>query len=138
MNVSEAMHEGVEWRGPDTPLSELSRIMRELDIGAIPIGEADSFVGIVTDRDIALRAFDRGKDPASLTARDVMSEGVVFCRTSEDLEDAIRLMEDLKLRRLPVLDEAKRVVGMLSLGDAVHAVNQSMAGELVRAVTGNH
>lgn len=138
MNVSQAMHKGVEWRGPDTPLAELSRIMREFDIGAIPIGEADNFVGMVTDRDIALRAFDRGADPASLTARDVMSEGVVYCRTSEDLEDAIRLMEDLKIRRLPVLDEAKRVVGMLSLGDAVHAVNQSMAGELVRAVTGNH
>jgi CBS domain-containing protein len=138
MDVAKAMHEGVEWRSPDTPLAELARLMREQDIGAVPIGENDRLIGMVTDRDIALRALDGGRDPASLTARDVMTEGIVYCRTSEDIGDAMRLMEEKQIRRLPVIDENRRMVGMLSLGDAAHAVNQAMAGKLTRAVAAHH
>lgn len=138
MDVSKAMHNGVEWCGPDTTVTELSEIMRQHDIGAIPIGEHDRLIGMVTDRDIALRALDGGRDPRTLTARDVMTPEIVYCRTNEDIGDAIRLMEQKKIRRLPVIDENKRMVGMLSLGDAAHAVGQSMAGELVRAVAEHH
>jgi CBS domain-containing protein len=138
MDVSKAMHKGVEWRGPETPVAELSKIMREQDIGAIPIGENDRLIGMVTDRDLALRALDSGRDPNTLKARDVMTKEIVYCRTNEDIGDAIRLMEQKKIRRLPVIDENKRMVGMLSLGDAAHAVGQSMAGELVRAVADHH
>jgi FOG: CBS domain len=138
MDVSKAMHKGVEWRGPETPVAELAKLMREKDVGAIPIGENDRLIGMVTDRDLALRALDGGKDPASLTARDVMTEGIVYCRTDEDIGDAIRLMEQKQLRRLPVIDKDKRMVGMLSLGDAAQAVSQSMAGELTRAVAEHH
>jgi CBS domain-containing protein len=138
MDVAEAMHAGVEWRGPETSVAELSRIMREHDVGAVPIGENDRLIGMVTDRDLALRALDGARDPATLTARDVMTEGIVYCRTSEDIADAIMLMEQKRIRRLPVIDDDKRMVGMLSLGDAVHAVSQSMAGELARAVSDHH
>ena len=138
MKVSEAMHAGVEWRSPDTPLAELAALMREHDIGAVPIGENDRLIGMVTDRDIACRGFGAGRDPSSLTARDVMTEGIVYCTANEEIGDAIRIMESRGIRRLPVIDENKRMVGMLSLGDVSHAVSRELSGELVRAVADHH
>ena len=138
MNVETAMQKGVAWCGPDTPVADLAKLMRENDIGAVPVGENDRLIGMVTDRDLALRALGSGRDPAALTARDVMSPGIVWCTTAEDIGDAIRLMEQKQIRRLPVIDGNRRMVGMLSLGDAAHAVSQAMAGELARAVSAHH
>ena len=112
--------------------------MRDLDIGAIPVGENDRLVGMVTDRDITVRAVAEGKDVTQLTARDVMSKGIVFCRDSEELEDAARIMEQKKIRRLPVLDDKKRMVGMLSLGDISHAASRAITGEVAAAVSAHH
>ena len=137
MKVREAMHAGVEWRSPDTPLTELAEIMRREDIGAVPIGENDRLIGMVTDRDICCRGLTGGRDPGSLTAADVMTEGIVYCTTNEELGDAIRLMENKGIRRLPVIDENKRMVGMLSLGDVSHA-SRELSGELVHAVADHH
>lgn len=137
MKVKEAMHKGVEWRDPSTSITELARVMAAEDIGSVPIGENDRLVGMVTDRDIALRAFLNGS-PTKKTAKDVMSEGIVYCMEDENLEDAIRLMEQKQVRRLPVINENKRMVGMLSLGDVSHAANQSLSGELIRAVSDHH
>lgn len=138
MKVREAMHEGVEWVSPETPLTELARKMRKEDIGAIPIGENDRLIGMVTDRDIVLRAFSDGRDISSMTARDVMTEGIVYCRANEELGDALRIMEEKKIRRLPVIDENKRMVGMLSLGDVSSAASHELAGELASAVSAHH
>ncbi|MEM8752471.1 MAG: CBS domain-containing protein, partial [Pseudomonadota bacterium] len=91
MKVKEAMHADAEWRAPDTSLAEIAALMRSNDIGAVPIGENDRLVGMVTDRDIALRAFADGKDPSAMTASDVMSKGVVYCTTAEEIGDAIHL-----------------------------------------------
>lgn len=90
MKVRDAMHRGAEWVGPDTAVSEVARKMRDLDIGAIPVGENDRLVGMVTDRDIACRAVADGNDCNKLTTRDVMTKGVVYCLDSEDVDDAIR------------------------------------------------
>jgi CBS domain-containing protein len=138
VKVKDVMHEGATWCAPDTPLQEIARIMREQDIGAVPIGENDRLVGMVTDRDIVTRAFAEGRDPGSLSARDVMTEGIVYCRTSEEIGDAIHLMEQKKIRRMPVIDDDKRMVGILSLGDVTHKVGQELSGELARAVSGHH
>ncbi len=138
MKVKQAMHEGVEWRSPDTPLFELARIMRNEEIGAIPIGENDRLVGMVTDRDIVCRALAEGRDPATLTARDVMTEGVFYCLEDEDVEDAIHLMETKRIRRLPVINRAKRMVGILSFSDVSHTVSRELAGELAEAVSVHH
>lgn len=138
MKVREAMHEGVEWVGPETPLTELARKMREEDIGAIPIGENDRLIGMVTDRDIVLRAFSDGRDISSMTARDVMTEGIVYCRANEELGDALRIMEERKIRRLPVIDENKRMVGILSMGDVSSAASHELSGELASAVSAHH
>jgi CBS domain-containing protein len=138
MQVKDAMHKGAEWVAPDTPLSEVAKKMRDLDIGALPVGENDRLIGMVTDRDIACRAFANGRDVASLTVRDVMSKGIVYCTETEDLGDAIRLMEDKKIRRLPVINDKKRMVGMLSLGDVSHAASRELSGEVIAAVSAHH
>lgn len=138
MKVKDAMHQPVEWVEPTTTLPVLAKKMRDLDIGAIPVGENDRLVGMVTDRDIAIRAVADGKDVTKLTARDVMSAGIVYCRDTEELEDAARIMEQKKIRRLPVLDDKKRMVGMLSLGDISHAAPRAIAGEVAAAVSAHH
>lgn len=136
--VSEAMHAGVEWVIPDTSIADVAKIMREHNVGAVPVGENDRLIGMVTDRDIALRGLANGRDPDSLTARDVMSEPIIFCRASEGIEDAVRLMETKQVRRLPVIDENKRMVGMLALGDIAHSGHRELTAEVVSAVSSHH
>jgi CBS domain-containing protein len=138
MKVKEAMHQNAEWREPSTPVSEIAKLMREEDIGSVPIGENDRLVGMVTDRDIALRAVATSADIAKMTARDVMSKGVVYCKEDEEIEDAVELMEEKRLRRLPVINAKKRLVGMLSLGDVSHAAGREISGELLQSVSAHH
>jgi CBS domain-containing protein len=132
------MHKGAEWVSPNTPLTVLAKKMQERDIGALPIGENDRLVGMVTDRDITIRAVADGRDISKLRASDVMTKGVVFCRDSEDVDDAARIMEKKQIRRLPVIDENKRIVGILSLGDISHAGSRDLAAEVVQAVSSHH
>jgi CBS domain-containing protein len=138
MKVKEAMHNGAEWAAPQTPILEIARRMRDLDIGAIPVGENDRLIGMVTDRDIACRAVANGADLGTLTARDVMSKGIFYCRDSEELEDALRIMEQKQVRRLPVINDQKRMVGILSLGDIADATPHELSGEVVAAVSAHH
>ena len=140
MKVKEMMHKGVEWVSPETPVTTLAKKMLKQDIGAIPIGENDRLVGMVTDRDITLRAVAKadGKDLSKLTARDVMTKGVIWCRDGDNAADAARLMETKNVRRLPVIDEHKRMVGMLSLGDISHAASQRIAADVTKAVSAHH
>ena len=140
MKVKEMMHKGIEWVSPETPVTTLAKKMLNQDIGAIPIGENDRLVGMVTDRDITLRAVAKadGKDLSKLTARDVMTKGVIWCRDGDNAADAARLMETKNVRRLPVIDEHKRMVGMLSLGDISHAASQRIAADVTKAVSAHH
>ncbi|HAC58421.1 MAG: inosine-5-monophosphate dehydrogenase [Parvibaculum sp.] len=138
MRVSEAMHKSVAWVSPQTKVPEIAKIMKEHDIGAVPVGENDRLIGMVTDRDIAIRALPNGHDAAAMTARDVMTSGISYCHTDDSLENAIKLMESKKVRRLPVIDKDKRMVGMLSLGDISHCANGTQTGELAKAVSGHH
>ena len=132
------MHKGVEWVSPDTSIVALARKMQQFDIGAIPVGENDRLIGMVTDRDIVIRGVADGKDPSKLTARDVMTKGVIYCRDSEDVDEAARIMESKQIRRLPVIDANKRMVGMISLGDVSHAASREVAAEVTRAVSAHH
>lgn len=138
MKVKDAMHRNATWVHAEMPLPEVAAKMRNQDIGALPVGENDRLIGMVTDRDIAIRGFDSGRDPTKLKARDVMSKGIVYCRDAEELDDAIRIMESKQIRRLPVLDDKKRIVGMLSLGDVAHAASRQLVGETVAAVSAHH
>ncbi len=138
MKVREAMHQGAQWVSPDTPIREIARLMREHDIGSVPIGENDRLVGMVTDRDIVCRAVADGKNLDNLKARDVMSEGIFYCREDADLQEAVRLMEEKQIRRLPVIDQNKRMVGILALGDISHAGPRNLSGEVLQAVSRHH
>ena len=121
---------------PETTLREAAQTMRELDSGVLPIGEDDRLLGILTDRDITIRATAEGKDPNSTAVREVMSSEVVACFEDEDERDAAAKMEQHQLRRLVVLDRDERLVGIVSLGDlAVHTVDDRIAGEVTEAVS---
>ncbi len=139
MKVKEAMHKGVDWVGPDTPITELAKLMRDHDIGALPIGEKDKLVGMVTDRDIICKGLANDKlDCRRATARDVMTPGIHTCREDDDLAKAIRHMEELKIRRLPVINKSMRMVGILSLGDLGQAASSDLLTECVKSVSAHH
>lgn len=137
MKVKDAMHRNVTWIEPATPLTDVARKMREQDIGAIPVGENDRLIGMVTDRDLAIRAFSGRMDIKSMTARDVMTAGIIYCHDDDILDDAVHLMEEKKVRRLPVIDQNKRMVGILALGDVAEA-SREMAGHTLAAVSSHH
>jgi CBS domain-containing protein len=138
MKVKDVMHRGTEWVPPQTSIAEVARKMRDLDIGAIPVGENDRLIGMVTDRDICCRAVANGPAIGKLTARDVMSKGIFYCRDEEELEDALRIMEQRQVRRLPVINGKKRMVGMLSLGDIGDAASHELCGEVTASVSAHH
>ena len=138
MKVKDAMHQGVTWVGPDTKIGELARSMRDEGIGSIPVGENDRLIGMVTDRDIALRAVADGKDISRLTARNVMTKGIAWCRDTDDVSQALQIMGSKQIRRLPVIDKNKRMVGILSLGDLAHTASQRVAADAAKAVSGHH
>jgi CBS domain-containing protein len=139
MKVREVMHKGVEWVAPDTPIAELARLMRTRDIGAVPIGENDRLIGMVTDRDIVCKGVARdGFDLQRTTARDVMTPGIHCCREDDDLAKAVKHMEGLNVRRLPVINKSKRMVGILSLGDISHSAPNDLLTECVKSVSAHH
>ncbi len=139
MIVKEAMHKGVDWVAPTTPILEIARLMREHDVGAIPIGENDRLIGMVTDRDIVCKGLaDDNFDALRATARDVMTPGIHCCREDDDLAKAVRHMEELKVRRLPVINKNKRMVGILSLGDLSYSAPRELLTECMKSISAHH
>jgi CBS domain-containing protein len=139
MKVKDAMHRGVDWMSPDTPVRELARLMRDRDIGSVPIGEDDRLVGMATDRDIVCKGLaEDGFDPRRATAREVMTPGIHCCREDDDLAKAMQHMETLKVRRLPVINKSKRMVGILSLGDVSRSAPSDLLSEILKSVSAHH
>lgn len=138
MKISEVMHRGATSVGPDTAVTKIARMMLDNDVGSIPVAENGRVIGMVTDRDIALRAVANGKDVSRLMARDIMSGKVNCCHEMEDLDTAARMMERNHIRRLPVLDASEKLVGMVSLGDVCHAASQRLTADVVKAVSAHH
>jgi CBS domain-containing protein len=139
MKVKEVMHKGVDWVSPTTPVTELAKLMRARDVGCIPIGENDRLIGMVTDRDIVCQGFaDDNFDARRATARDVMTEGIHCCREEDDLAKAVHHMEMLQVRRLPVINKTRRMVGIISLGDVSHSISGDLLSECVRGVSAHH
>jgi CBS domain-containing protein len=138
MKVEDVMHNGVSCVQPDAPIKEIAELMKTDDIGSVLVCENDRLAGVITDRDLVMRLLGDGSDPFQKTARDVMTKGVVYCRTNQTIEDALHLMEDKQIRRLPVINEDKRLVGMLSLGDIAHRAGRELTGELIQAVATPH
>jgi CBS domain-containing protein len=139
MKVKEVMHKGVDWVSPDTPVTELAKLMRGHDIGCVPVGEDDRLIGMVTDRDIVCKGLARNSfDAGRATARDVMTEGIHCCREDDDLAKAMHHMEKLRVRRLPVINKSKRMVGIVSLGDVSHSASDDLLSDCVKSVSAHH
>ena len=117
MHVRDIMSHDVKITAPDDSLEKAAKLMAKLDIGVLPVGENDRLVGMITDRDIAVRAVAAGKSPKECKVRDVMTPEIKFVYEDESIEDVARNMSKLQLRRLPVLNRSKRLVGIVSLGD---------------------
>jgi CBS domain-containing protein len=132
MRVSEAMTPEVKIASPDQTIRDAAKTMAEIDAGVMPVGENDRLVGMITDRDITVRAVAKGMGPDT-RIRDVMSREVLYCFEDEEIEDVAQNMAELKVRRLPVLNREKRLVGILSLCDIAltqgpDAVAEAIAG----------
>jgi CBS domain-containing protein len=116
MQIGKIMHRDVKVIGPDETLRDAAKAMKQLDIGVLPVGEHDKLVGMVTDRDIAIRGIAEGKG-SDTKVREVMSHEVKYCFEDEEVEHVAQNMAELQVRRLPVLNRDKRLVGIVSLGD---------------------
>jgi CBS domain-containing protein len=116
MKVSDLMTRDVHLASPSQKLREAAAEMEKSDIGVLPVGENDRLVGMITDRDIAVRGVSHGLGPDA-SVRDVMSKDVRYCFEGDDIEDIAQNMADEQIRRLPVLNDDKRLVGIVSLGD---------------------
>src|SRR5213592_2076183 len=135
MKVKDVMHKGVDWVSPNTHVTVLAKMMREHDIGCIPIGEDDRLIGMVTDRDIVCKGLASNDfDARRAKARDVMTEGIHCCREDDDLAKAVLHMEKLQVRRLPVINKSKRMVGIISLGDVSHSASSDLLAECDKSV----
>ena len=117
MRICDCMTSEVRIASPDQTIKEAAKIMADIDAGVLPVGENDRLVGILTDRDITVRAVAAGKEPAECKVREVMSPEIRYIYDDESVEDAARNMTQLQVRRLPVLNREKRLVGIVSLGD---------------------
>ena len=135
MRVKDIMTCGVSLVSPALTVQEAAKIMRDANVGSLPVGEDGQLTGMVTDRDIACRAAAEGWDPAKTKIRDITSKKIAHCFDDQDVKDAAHLMEKKQIHRLPVLNREKRMVGILSVGDlAIHASNR-LTGEVVEAVS---
>jgi CBS domain-containing protein len=138
MKVKDVMHKGATCVELSTPAKEIARRMRDDNIGAVPVSANGRVAGIITDRDITCRAVAGGGNISKMTAKDLMTKALTCCSPDDDISVAIEAMEAQQVRRLPVTDSHKMIVGMLTLGDISHKVGKSLSGELLRAVSDHH
>jgi CBS domain-containing protein len=134
-NVSDCMTRDVTVVTPNDTLQHAAKIMGQLDCGVLPVGENDRLVGMITDRDIAVRAVAEGKDPVQTRVRDVMTREIKYVFEDDLLSDATDMMAELQLRRLPVISREKRLVGILSIGDIAREDEPRQAGEALQGIS---
>lgn len=127
MKVSEAMTRGAQIARPDETLQQAARRMAKEDIGFLPVGDDDRLVGMITDRDITIRAVAEGRS-CETPVRDIMTRDVKYCFEDEDMDDVVQNMGNIQVRRLPVVDRNKRLVGVVSLADGALKDSPETAG----------
>jgi CBS domain-containing protein len=135
MKIREIMSSDVRCTSPDSTLVEAAGLMKVLDTGVVPVCDDDRLAGILTDRDLAIRSTADGRDPNKTTVREVMSRGVVYIFDDQSLEQAEQLMEKMQIRRLPVLNREKRLVGIVSLGDLATHSQPALSGQALKGIS---
>jgi CBS domain-containing protein len=134
MQVCDAMTNEVRIANPNQSIRDAARLMAEIDAGILPVGENDRLVGMITDRDIAVRAVALGKGP-NTPIREVMTDDVKYCFDDDDVDEVAQNMADIKVRRLPVLNHSKRLVGIVSLGDLALTDGPDSAGSALCGIS---
>jgi CBS domain-containing protein len=136
MRIREIMTPRVEVIHPDATLEAAAGKMKRLDVGPLPVCDGERLVGMLTDRDITVRATSEGRDPRTTRVRDIMTEEVFFCFDDQDVREAAEIMQRAQIRRLPVVNRDKRLVGIVALGDlAVQTGDEELAGEVLEEVS---
>jgi CBS domain-containing protein len=136
MLVQEIMTRHAECTRPNATLQEVAERMQQLNVGSLPVCDNDRLVGMITDRDITVRSVAEGHDPDQDHVADAMTPGITYCLDDQDVEEAARLMNERQIRRLPVLNRDKRLVGIVSLGDlAVQTGDEELVGATVEGVS---
>jgi len=136
MRVKEVMTSGVEVIYPDSTLDEAAARMKALDVGLLPVCDGGRLVGMLTDRDITVRATAEGEAPTAVRVRDIMTEGVLYCFEDQLVSEAARLMQEHQVRRVVVLDRDKRLIGIVSLGDlAIETGDEALACQTLGQVS---
>ena len=134
MKIKDVMTDDVVVAAPDQTIADAARMMARCDAGALPVGQDDRLVGMITDRDIALRAVARDRPPDT-PVRECMSKEVLYCFQDEDVEHVAENMGEQKVRRLPVLDREKRLVGIVSIGDLALHSKPKTSGQAIAAIS---
>jgi CBS domain-containing protein len=119
----------------ETPISEVAELMESEDVGSLPVLEGEQLAGMVTDRDIVIRAIAKGKDPRGMPVREVASRELVTVYAEDDLSNALKKMASEQVRRLPVVDNDNRLVGVLSQADVAIEAKEKMVGEMVEEIS---
>lgn len=135
MNVRDVMTPNPEMIQSSDTVQKAAELMKDIDVGIVPVFEGDSVVGMLTDRDITVRLVAEGKDPTSAKAGDIMTKDVISCTEDTDAQEAAKIMEDKQIRRLLVTDSQGRVSGVVSLGDLAVSLSQETAGEVIKEVS---
>jgi CBS domain-containing protein len=134
-SVREAMTPNPSSVGPDASVLEAAQVMRAEGIGSVPVVQDDRLIGMLTDRDIVLRVVAEEKDPASMTSAGIASRELVTVRADESLDEALRLMAKHQVRRLPVVEDGHRLVGIVAQADVAEAAGERETGELVERIS---
>lgn len=132
MQIKDVMSQKCEWIAPDASLEQAAQAMKQQDIGFLPVGENDKLIGAVTDRDIVTRAVADGN--ASAQVRDIMTPQIKYCFEDQAVDEICQNMSEIKVRRLPVVNRDKRLVGVVSLGNLSQAQAQQ-SGEALQQIT---
>lgn len=135
MQIREIMTEDVKVIQPDTSVKEAAAIMKDLDVGVLPVTNGRELAGILTDRDIVIRSTAEGSNPEEVKAGDIISRDVAMCHDNDTVETAAERMRENKIRRLPVVDRDNQLVGIVSLGDVAVEADESMAGETLEEIS---
>jgi CBS domain-containing protein len=135
MQLREIMTPQVEVLAPDATIIEAAQKMEQLNVGSFPICDGDHLRGLITDRDIVVKGIAKGLDPTQVQVRDLMTSPIVYAFEDTDVEEAARMMEEKQIRRLPVLNREKRLVGIVALGDFATKADDSLAGEALQDIS---
>lgn len=135
MKIREIMTPDAQCVGPEETLVDAAALMRQLDVGVLPVCNEGAVVGMITDRDIAIRAVAEARAPATTRVREIMSPGTVYVFEDQDVDEVVQVMEDHQIRRAPVMTREKKLVGIVSLGDIAVDASASLSGEALKRVS---